>query len=208
MTAPASGPAAAPSPTGGGHAVVVPVKAFSLAKVRLAPALGGAERAALARSMAERVVAAARPLDVAVVCDDAEVRAWAEAAGARVIWTPGLGLNGAVSHGVALLGREGVRRVVVAHADLPLAETLSWLAPGEGVTLVPDRRDDGTNVAVVPAGAGFRFAYGPGSFRRHRAEAVRLGLPLRVVREPRLGWDIDVPADLELPDLGGMPACS
>ena len=30
-------------------------------------------------------------------------------------------------------------------------------------------------------------------------EAVRLGLPHRVVREPRLGWDVDVPGDLEIP---------
>jgi 2-phospho-L-lactate guanylyltransferase len=188
--------------------VVVPVKAFALAKVRLAPALGGAERAALARRMAEHVVAAARPLDVAVVCDDEGVRSWAEAAGARVIWAPGMGLNGAVTHAVSVLAAEGVRRVVVAHADLPLAEALAWLAPGEGVTLVPDRREDGTNVAVVPAAAGFRFAYGARSFRRHRAETVRLALPLRVVRDPRLGWDVDVPADLELPEPSRTPACS
>ena len=38
-----------------------------------------------------------------------------------------------------------------------------------------DRRDDGTNVACVPSGAGFRFSYGPGSFARHCDEAVRLG---------------------------------
>ena len=64
------------------------------------------------------------------------------------------------------------------------------------MTLVPDRREDGTNVACVPARTGFRFAYGPGSFARHQAEAARLRLPLRVVREPRLAWDVDVPADL------------
>ena len=40
------------------------------------------------------------------------------------------------------------------------------------------------------------FIYGPGSFRRHGAEARRLGLGLRVVREPLLGYDVDWPADL------------
>jgi len=48
----------------------------------------------------------------------------------------------------------------------------------------------------VPATAGFRFAYGPGSFVRHTAEAARLGLSLRVVRDAALGWDVDVPDDL------------
>ena len=34
------------------------------------------------------------------------------------------------------------------------------------------------------------------SFHRHGAGARRLGLSLRVVREPLLGHDVDVPADL------------
>jgi 2-phospho-L-lactate guanylyltransferase len=101
-----------------------------------------------------------------------------------------------VEAGVAWLADAGVARVVVAHADLPLAEDLAALDRGEGVTLVPDRRDDGTNVACVPAGAGFRFAYGPGSFVRHAAEAARLELALHVVRDPRLTFDVDLPADL------------
>jgi 2-phospho-L-lactate guanylyltransferase len=62
--------------------------------------------------------------------------------------------------------------------------------------LVPDLRQDGTNVAVVPAAAGFRFSYGPGSFDRHRAEAERLGLACDVVFDRRLSADVDVPADL------------
>ena len=51
-------------------AVVIPVKAFAAAKVRLASALTPPERAALARSMAEQVVAAAGTLPVTVVCAD------------------------------------------------------------------------------------------------------------------------------------------
>jgi 2-phospho-L-lactate guanylyltransferase len=87
--------------------------------------------------------------------------------------------------------------VIVAHADLPLATDLAWLAYFSGVTLVPDRREDGTNVACVPARAGFQFSYGPGSFARHQAEARARGLALRIVREPLLAWDVDVPADLD-----------
>lgn len=180
-------------------AVLVPVKAFARAKVRLAPALDPAERAALARSMAEQVLRAAAPLPTHVVCDDDEVASWAQANGAAVVWKPGRGLNGAVLEGVADLAADGFDRVIVAHADLPHAVALAWVADHDGVTLVPDRRDDGTNVIGVPAACRFRFAYGPGSFARHRAEARRLGLAERVVREPRLGWDVDQPADLEEP---------
>lgn len=177
-------------------AVLVPVKAFAEAKVRLAPALDPAERAALARSMASQVVDAARHLPVAVVCDDRDVADWARGRRVLVIWEPGRGLNGAVEAGVEQLAALGVEQVIVAHADLPLATDLTWVADFAGVTLVPDRNNDGTNVACVPTDVGFRFAYGPGSFERHRLETARLELPLRVVREPSLGWDIDVPADL------------
>jgi len=180
----------------GSVAVLVPVKAFAQAKVRLAPALAPDARAALARAMAEHVLAACAPLPTAVVCDDADVADWARAHGARVVWEPGRGLNRAVQEGVAQLHDAGARRVIVAHGDLPLAGAVDWVARFAGVTLVPDRFDDGTNVVCVPTDAGFRFTYGPGSFRRHGAQTRRLGLGLRVVREPLLGYDVDWPADL------------
>jgi 2-phospho-L-lactate guanylyltransferase len=177
-------------------AVLLPVKAFSEAKLRLAAALSPGERRSLARTMATSVLRAAAPLPVAVVCDDVEVAAWARDHHALVVWEPERGLNRAVEAGVERLALEGAERVVVAHADLALARDLAWVAAFAGVTLVPDRGDNGTNVACVPVDAGFTFTYGPGSFARHGAEARRLGLPLRVVREPRLGRDVDVPADL------------
>lgn len=180
-------------------AVLVPVKSFAVAKQRLANHLDPAARGALARAMAATVLDAAGRLPTAVVCDDEEVRTWAEQHGAEAIWTPGLGLNGAVEAGVAHLAGRGHRRIVVAHADLPLATDLAWLATGEGVTLVPDRHGDGTNVACVPAGIGFRFAYGAGSFAAHRAEGARLGAIVRLVPDARLGWDVDEPADLDVP---------
>ena len=182
-------------------AVLVPVKDFHQAKLRLASALTPPQRASLARMMAGHVLAAAAPLPVWVVCDSHEVADFAREAGAAVLWLPGRGLNGAVNEGVAALAEQGVERVVVAHGDLPLAGDLTWAARLDLVTLVPDRHDEGTNVACVGTRSGFRFAYGPGSFQRHAAEARRLGLGLRVVREPALGWDVDLPADLEHPAL-------
>jgi 2-phospho-L-lactate guanylyltransferase len=180
-------------------AVLVPVKAFHLAKVRLAPALPDADRAALARTMADAVLRAAAPIPTAVVCDDEDVAAWARSRGVEVLWTPGLGLNGAVEEGVRQLAAGGATYVTVAHADLPLADDLSWVSRFPGVTLVPDRHDEGTNVVGIPAACGFRFSYGAGSFIRHRAEAARLPLPWRVVRRTALAWDVDVPADLRYP---------
>lgn len=176
--------------------VLVPVKAFGDAKLRLAPALTPSERASLARHMAKRVLDSAGSLPTAVVCDDKEVAAWARGHGALVVWEPGQGLNGAVQEGVARLGAAGVDSVIVAASDLPLAEDLAWVASFSGVTVVPDRRHDGTNVICIPARSGFCFSYGPGSFARHVEEAERRGLRVRVCDSPLLGWDVDLPEDL------------
>jgi 2-phospho-L-lactate guanylyltransferase len=183
-------------PALGDHAVLVPVKSFADAKHRLDGALTQADRLRLVRRMAERVIAAAAPLPVAVVCDDTEVADWARALGALVVWEPGRGLNGAVEAGVDHLASIGVSLVTVAHGDLPRAAGIGTLPRFDGVTLVPDRHDDGTNVVRLPTGCGFRFSYGPGSFIRHRDECDRLGLACQVVREPSLALDVDWPADL------------
>jgi len=192
------------TPAAGPGAVLVPVKSFASAKHRLTAALGDEDRRALVRQMAEQVLRASAPLPVVVVCDDEEVAAWARAHGAHVLWEPGRGLNGAVQSGVAQLAGMGVRRVVVAHADLPRARRLADLADYGGVTLVPDRRDDGTNVIALPADVSFRFSYGPGSFARHHAECRRLGLAVRVRRDADLSYDVDWPSDL--PGAGGITA--
>ncbi|HJO79406.1 MAG: 2-phospho-L-lactate guanylyltransferase [Acidimicrobiales bacterium] len=184
-------------PVVGSVAVLIPVKAFEGAKARLAPVLDPTGRANLARSMAETVIKAASPLPVTVVCDCNEVDEWARSMGVDVLRVAEPGLTGAVEAGVAALAHVGVATVVVAHGDLPLASDLNHCIGFDGVTLVPDRHHDGTPVAVVPAGVGFRFAYGPGSFAAHVAEAERLGLPWRSLPDPLLGWDVDEPEDLD-----------
>ena len=182
-------------------AVLIPVKSFRAAKGRLSPVIAQDARSTLARSLAEIVVAAAAPLPVAVVCADAEVAAWAADLGALVIADPGGGLNAAVTEGVRVLRSIGVETAVIAHGDLPEATSLGWVAEFRGITLIPDRHGDGTNVIAIPTGSGFVFAYGPGSFGRHVAEAHRCKLPTRVVHDAALGVDVDTPSDLL--DAGG-----
>lgn len=183
-------------------AVVIPVKSFDLAKERLAEAMTDTQRSELARSMATGVVAAARPLPTFVVCGSGEVARWAVEVGAGVIWHRPPGLNRSIAFATSVLTGDGYRRAIIAHGDLPLATTLAWVADFDGVTIVPDRRNEGTNVMAVPLGVGFEFSYGIGSMAAHQAEATRLGLALRTVNDDALGWDVDIPSDLsDLPDI-------
>ena len=186
--------------------MLVPIKAFHEAKGRLDHALTAAERSALSRSMAAQVLEAAAPLPVAVVCDDNDVADWARERGALVVWEPGRGLNGAVEAGVDHLRAAGVAHVTVCHADLPRASRIADVGTAPGITLVPDRYGNGTNVIALPSDVGFRFSYGPGSFARHRSEAERIGLPLSVLDLPDLAWDVDEPGDMVPVGVLGNPA--
>lgn len=180
--------------------VVIPIRSFASAKARLAAHLPEQDRAELARTLATRVVEAAAPLAVVVVTGAPEVREWAGALGLDVVDDPGRGLDEAARAGVGHLRELGAVRAVVAHGDLPFAESLVALGRDLSrpiVALVPCHRDDGTNVCSLPVDLPFRFSYGPGSFRRHAAEVRRLGLGLRVVRRADLAFDVDVAADLE-----------
>ena len=180
------------------RAVLIPVKSFGLAKLRLAPALDDSARRRLARELADIAVSAANGAPVYVVCDDGDVADWAISRRATALYAPGLGLSAAVEAGVGYLAEQGFSLAVVAHADLPFVSDLSGFGVPSEVTLAPDGEHDGTNVAAVPTARGFRFSYGPGSFHRHRAEAERLGLRLTVIDDWRLSTDVDVPADLAL----------
>jgi 2-phospho-L-lactate guanylyltransferase len=175
----------------------LPIKPFTEGKERLAGVLAQPQRSRLSRIVAASVVAACRDGGgaVAVVTGSPEVRRWAAAMDVESINEPaGGGLDGAATAAAVAAVRRGAAFAVV-HADLPLltpadvAAVIGALRPG-GVVLAPSR-DGGTN--VLAATEPLRFSYGPGSFRRHLAEAAPRS-PVVIVR-PGLCIDLDGPDD-------------
>lgn len=184
--------------------MLIPVKRFSAAKGRLAGILDSAQRAELARWLAGRVVDAARPAPVFVACDDDDVATWADSAGAAVLWSPGLGLNGAVDAGRATIAGKGFDHLVIVHSDIPLAHDLGPVARPGTVCLVPDRRRSGTNVLALPVAARVPASYGGGSFARHLQLAMAGGHRVEVRVDPLLALDVDTPDDLAHPLLAQL----
>jgi 2-phospho-L-lactate guanylyltransferase len=193
-----------------GAGVVIPVRSFTFGKSRLVGAFGtGAfatkEHETFVRGLADRAVDAASPRPTAVVTSAPEVREWATGRNLVVVPDPG-SLDGAADAGRAWAAGQGLERVVIVHADLPDVVSLDSVA-GDGAAavavIVPCHRGDGSPVVSipvepVPGSPPFAFAYGPGSFARHSAEAARAGLELRVVVDDAMGFDIDGPDDLAI----------
>ncbi len=198
MASPAEDPRPVGSSAEGTAGIVVPIRSFTLGKVRLAPALDDTERTRLVRAMADHVVAAAAGHRVAVVSSAREVVQWAHGLGLEVLPEAG-SLDAAAAAGRDWARAGGLDRYAIVHADLPRAAHLDAVL-GDGAApvavIVPDHHDDGTPVLVLPAASDFTFAYGPGSASRHAAEAQRRGLTVRVVRDPDLAFDVDDPDDL------------
>ena len=136
---------------------------------------------AFARTMAERVVAAAGR----ATGRDRDERARGRRVGARrsasrVVADPG-SLDGAADAGRDV-GRasSGLARVVVMHADLPLATSLDGIADDGGApvaVIVPDHRDDGNPVLAIPSRGRLRVRVRPrlvrAPHRRGRARRAR-----------------------------------
>lgn len=176
--------------------VVICVKSFSLAKGRLAEVLSPEQREDLARRCAEVVLRAASPLPVFVACSDPDVADWATSHGATVVQCPIPGLDAAVSTAREVLSSLGFEHVVVAHADLPLAQKLEHIIEANTVTMVSDRHRDGTNVLSFPLASPFYTAYGPGSLDNHIHIARTAHLAYRVISDASLELDLDTAEDL------------
>lgn len=181
-------------------AVIIPIKSFDDAKERLASALDAADRHKLAMYTAARVIAAANPFAVFIVCDDDEVVQFARQHGAVAIHQQSSGLNNAAQEGLNAARDDGFSWAIIAHSDLPLATHFEHLLEKSmsktSVGLVADQTRDGTNVLVIATDCEFEFHYGPGSFQSHCDEATRRGYVLRIIDDPALAVDIDTPEDL------------
>ena len=136
-------------------AVIIPVKSFTVAKGRLSDTLTATQRQELAQSCAESVVMAARSFHTYVACSDSTVASWAISHGAHVVHCPTPGLDAAVAASRLAAQHDGFTHVIVAHADLPLAETFQHIAQEGTVTAVADRHRDGTNVLSFPIDSTF-----------------------------------------------------
>jgi 2-phospho-L-lactate guanylyltransferase len=192
--------------------VIVPIKAFNSAKTRLAARYDADQRACLAQASAERVlraVADCPAIDhrIAVVDSNAAAK-MALYHGFEVLHRTDIyGQSAAVGAGFQRAIQRGATNMLTVSADVPLVrpqdieEMLKPKAPV--LVMVSDREGLGTNALRLDPPIDMRLHFGPGSLALHRAEAAGLKLPVKVIDNPRVRIDIDVPEDVDALETSG-----
>lgn len=186
------------STAGSATVAVVPLKALSRAKGRLAGHLPARDRRALVTWMFARVVAACRGASavgavVAVAGDDAAADL-ARGLAVDVVVEPTPGLRAAMATADALTA-DATASLVVA-ADLPLAgpddlDAVCRAGRRGPCVVVAPTRDGGTAVLLRRPAGVIIPAYGPGSAAAHLAAAAAAGARGLRLDVPALAFDVD-----------------
>jgi 2-phospho-L-lactate/phosphoenolpyruvate guanylyltransferase len=184
------------------RAIVLPVKSLDASKARLEPVLEPLERAALTLAMLEDV------LDVTlamagwrswVVSPDEAVREVSLGRGAEILVEEEPPLDRAIEQAEAEATGRGADALAVLLPDTPLltpatlTRALHTLGP---VVLGSSADGRGTNLLVRRPPTAIPAAFGPDSAARHRQAAAAAGLPVAVVEDPAIAFDVDVPDDI------------
>ena len=180
---------------------IVPVKARTACKSRLAARLPAEARLRLVRLMLNRVIAALQASNtvarIAVVSPERDTLA----DDIVVLEDAGGGLNAALDGARRVLLAQGAEEILILPADLPFvtaSEIDSLVEAGRqaGIALAGDAAGVGTNAIYLSAPSSFRFQFGPGSRSRHLTEAERLGRRTQLVHADGLEFDLDVIDDV------------
>jgi 2-phospho-L-lactate guanylyltransferase len=202
---------------------ILPIKGFTHAKQRLAPAFSPDFRAKLAEAMftdvLEQLTQTYSPLTIIVVTSDESAANIATNAGAMVaadnaydINLAGLemdsnGHSRAADVGAHLAETFGATEILLLPGDCPaltnhdIDDLINThrenLDPySRQLTIVSNRSHDGTNAMLLSPPDLLSFSFGPGSFSRHASQAQAKQAKIVHLSLKSLELDIDCPADL------------
>ena len=190
-----------------GIEAILPLKAVSSTKQRLAGVLSDAARHSLVRAMAADVLTQLRShpqIDkVSIVCGEG----WsaAEFAGPHLrVWHEStLAVRGLNSVLTAALTKAECDSVLLIHGDLPflqrgdISNVISATSRVD-VVLCCDQTETGTNALLMPRDTPLALSFGERSFARHREAATAAEASWEVVKTAGVAIDIDSPEELSL----------
>jgi len=141
---------------------------------------------------------------ILVISRDPAALSLARNHGARTVQENGTPqLNVALARATIVVKNYHTHGVLIVPADLPLLTPedvrlmLDHATAPPVVVVAPDRHKEGTNCLLICPVGLIEYEFGPGSFQKHCAQAIRAGARLEIVDLPSLALDMDLPEDLD-----------
>jgi 2-phospho-L-lactate guanylyltransferase len=189
--------------------VVVPVKPLELGKSRLSMIFNTEERIAINHSMLTNTLNILSHINyidqVLVISQDDTVGKIAKDFGVMHVQENGVsGLNCALEHGSSIALEHNATSVMIIPTDLPLVTgpDLSSLIEAQDrspmMVIVPDTKMDGTNALIISPVKAISYQFGEHSFQKHLSFARNNQIPVKIIKQERIGLDLDLPVDLEI----------
>jgi 2-phospho-L-lactate guanylyltransferase len=182
--------------------IVLPVRSLDESKSRLEPVLSPLERGALTLAMLEDVLDVTSQIqgwESWVISPDEAVLEVAARRRARGIREEKPSLSNAIGQAEREATEAGSDAMAVLLPDTPLITTWGLtraLHTLGSVVIGPAADEVGTNLLVRRPPRAIRARFGPDSYRRHLQEAAEAGLPVSVVDEPGIAFDLDAEEDI------------
>ena len=186
--------------------VLLPLKDPTHAKQRLAGHLTSKERQELAWAMYEdvtRAVRAAITPDQVVVVTRGHPALLAEPSNWQVIEeNQQTSESHSVDHACRLLQQRGASLVLRLPTDIPLLEPedvdhlLNLELGARSAVIIPSRDGKGTNALLRTPPVAFPSRFGENSLALHQEEARRCRVELKILKNPRIAFDLDESSDL------------
>ncbi len=184
---------------------MVPVKQFDQAKSRLATVLTTQERIGLCLAMTEDVLACLTNVSsiqgIAIISSEPLLNdLLLKYDCTRLADQAGAGFSANMDHAANWLEARGITEMMYIPADVPAItpDEIGILIRNHnnGVTIVPAKAENGTNLLICTPPSAIPFQFGPNSCDRHHQVAQSRGLPVQILQCPGLANDIDEPDDL------------
>jgi 2-phospho-L-lactate guanylyltransferase len=182
--------------------IVLPVRSLDDSKSRLDPVLGPLERGALTLAMLEDVLDVTTRIpgwESWVISPDEAVLEVAARRRARAVREEKPPLSNAIAQAEREAADAGTDALAVLLPDTPLitaGELTRALHTLGSIVVGPAADEVGTNLLVRRPPRAIRARFGPDSYRRHLQTAAEAELPVAVVVEPGIAFDLDTEDDI------------
>jgi 2-phospho-L-lactate guanylyltransferase len=188
---------------------IIPIKPLRRGKSRLSTVLTNQERENLNHNLLVRSINCLKQVEaidqIIVISHDPAALSYSMEYGVRTIHeNRNTNINNALRKATRAAIAFSASSIIIIPADLPLImpEDINKLIAKSNsamqIIITPDRKMYGTNALYITPPGILDYEFGEWSFKKHIEQAEQKKIRVEIYNNERLGFDLDLPEDLNL----------